>query len=236
MQDLKAIEVKGKRVLTTKQLAESYGTTRQIISNNYTRNRERYIIGKHVIPLEGEELREFKGSHQIDDQFKFVRIAYLWTEKGALLHAKSLNTDKAWEVYDYLVDFYFRVKEAEKREVVPAKTSVKPMKEKSQIPKMGNPILILKNLLSLADEQGVLLQVKELHAYRSCLRGNRIEIHKHLPFEAIVYEAAYELAHHFIHYNDGNIIDSPLRKDYDDQAERAANMIIMLLNQKILKG
>ena len=29
---------------------------------------------------------------------------YLWTEKGALLHAKSLNTDKAWEVYDYLVD------------------------------------------------------------------------------------------------------------------------------------
>ena len=33
---------------------------------------------------------------------------YLWTEKGALLPAKSLNTDKAWEVYDYLVDFYFR--------------------------------------------------------------------------------------------------------------------------------
>ena len=36
---------------------------------------------------------------------------YLWTEKGALLHAKSLNTDKAWQVYDYLVDFYFRAKE-----------------------------------------------------------------------------------------------------------------------------
>lgn len=32
-------------------------------------------------------------------------------QKGALLHAKSLNTDKAWEVYDYLVDFYFRAKE-----------------------------------------------------------------------------------------------------------------------------
>lgn len=32
-------------------------------------------------------------------------------KKGALLHAKSLNTDKAWEVYEYLVDFYFRAKE-----------------------------------------------------------------------------------------------------------------------------
>lgn len=35
---------------------------------------------------------------------------YLWTEKGALLHAKSLNTDKAWEVYDHLVETYFNVK------------------------------------------------------------------------------------------------------------------------------
>ena len=53
---------------------------------------------------------------------KFMRHnKYLWTEKGALLHAKSLNTDKAWEVYDYLVDFYFRAKEKrpEKKEIVP---------------------------------------------------------------------------------------------------------------------
>lgn len=41
---------------------------------------------------------------------------YLWTEKGALLHAKSLNTDKAWEVYDYLVDFYFRAQEAPRQQ------------------------------------------------------------------------------------------------------------------------
>ena len=33
---------------------------------------------------------------------------YFWTEKGAFLHAKSLNTDKAWELYDKLVDCYFR--------------------------------------------------------------------------------------------------------------------------------
>ena len=25
-----------------------------------------------------------------------------------MLHAKSLNTDKAWEVYEFLVDSYFR--------------------------------------------------------------------------------------------------------------------------------
>lgn len=36
---------------------------------------------------------------------------YLWTEKGTFLHAKSLNTDVAWEVYDRLVESYFRVRQ-----------------------------------------------------------------------------------------------------------------------------
>ncbi|WP_259749811.1 ORF6C domain-containing protein, partial [Lactococcus lactis] len=36
---------------------------------------------------------------------------YLWTEKGALLHAKSLGTDEAWDMYDILVDTYFKVQE-----------------------------------------------------------------------------------------------------------------------------
>ncbi|MCM1507394.1 MAG: hypothetical protein NC177_09715 [Ruminococcus flavefaciens] len=39
-----------------------------------------------------------------------IRVLYLWTERGALLHAKSINTDKAWEVYEFLVDNYFRVR------------------------------------------------------------------------------------------------------------------------------
>lgn len=104
MQQLQIVEFKGKRVLTTQQLAQCYGTTRHIISNNFTRNKDRYVINKHYIPLEGTALQEFKTCHQFDDSMKRVSILYLWTEKGALLHAKSLNTDKAWEVYDYLVD------------------------------------------------------------------------------------------------------------------------------------
>lgn len=47
----------------------------------------------------------------VDDDFVKANKLYLCTEKGALLHAKSLNTDRAWEVYDYLVDFYFWAKE-----------------------------------------------------------------------------------------------------------------------------
>ena len=45
---------------------------------------------------------------------KNLNKLYLWTEKGAFLHAKSLNTDTAWEVYDRLVDSYFIKKNNEK--------------------------------------------------------------------------------------------------------------------------
>lgn len=112
MEELRIIEHQNKRVLTTQQLAESYGTDRRVISNNFTRNKERYIEGKHYYLLQGQELRNFKGCHQIDESLKSTSILYLWTERGAFLHAKSLNTDKAWELYDSLVEHYFKSTEA----------------------------------------------------------------------------------------------------------------------------
>ena len=59
--------------------------------------------------MEGEELKDFKTNHQFDESSRINKL-YLWTEKGAFLHAKSLNTDTAWEVYDRLVDNYFNKK------------------------------------------------------------------------------------------------------------------------------
>ena len=109
MNKLKIIEFKNQRVLTTQQLAESYGTTNQIITNNFNRNKERYLEGKHYISLEGEMKKEFIDLNQIElGSLKNAKTIYLWTERGAFLHAKSLNTDKAWEVYDSLVEHYFK--------------------------------------------------------------------------------------------------------------------------------
>jgi uncharacterized protein YukE len=109
--NLMVIEQNGQRVLTTQQLAEAYGTDMERIQVNFNRNKDRYKEGKHFILLQGEELRQFKATYQIDNQLKFATKLYLWTEKGAWLHAKSLNTDKAWEAYERLVDEYYNVKE-----------------------------------------------------------------------------------------------------------------------------
>lgn len=129
MQGLQIIEIKGVRVLTSKQLAELYESNISAIKKNYSNNRRRFIRDKHYIELTGDALKLFKDEvkdvHLVAKQAKCL---YLWTEKGALLHAKSLNTDKAWEVYDWLVDFYFRARnQAAQKNVPEIATQQKPV-------------------------------------------------------------------------------------------------------------
>lgn len=109
MNELQKVEYNATLVLTTQQIAEAYGTEPRVISNNFGRNKDRYAEGKHYIRLEGDSLKAFKTNHHFDESSKVNKL-YLWTQKGALLHAKSLNTDKAWEAYDRLVDSYFEKK------------------------------------------------------------------------------------------------------------------------------
>lgn len=107
MNDIQIVEYNNIRVLTTQQVAEAYQTSTDTVTRNFNRNKDRYTEGKHYIALEGEDKNGFVDRGQIDRGLKNAKILYLWTQKGCLLHAKSLNTDIAWEVYDKLVDNYF---------------------------------------------------------------------------------------------------------------------------------
>ena len=110
--NLQVVETNNQRVLTTAQIAEQYGTDSKVISNNFNRNKERYTEGKHYYCLTGEELKNFFAITKLMNANESkIRTLYLWTEKGALMLAKSLNTDKAWEAYEVLVDTYFSDRE-----------------------------------------------------------------------------------------------------------------------------
>lgn len=230
------VEVRGIRVLTTKQIAEAYGADVKTVQYNFRYNKNKYVEGKHYIEIKDDELRRLKTRSEFQSSLKYAKRIYLWTEKGALLHAKSLNTDKAWEVYDYLVDFYFRAKEkqpeVEKDAVVPVKTTTEPMKSSAAIPHIENPIFVFKNLMALAKEENIKLEVKDIKGYFSILYKGKIALQRNMVLEKAVYETAYELAHYFIHYDCGNLINSPLSKDYNEQAERAASMMIRMLDIK----
>ena len=114
--NLKIVEYNNIRVLTTQQIADAYETDTKQISYNFNHNKGRYKEGKHYILLTGDDLRAFREIHDLPSNINKV---YLWTEKGAFLHAKSLNTDKAWEMYEKLVDFYFATKQVVNEELSP---------------------------------------------------------------------------------------------------------------------
>ncbi|AWK13288.1 ORF6N domain-containing protein [Candidatus Fukatsuia symbiotica] len=48
------------RVISTELLAQGYGTDGNNIQQNFKRNKERFIEGKHYYKVEGEELKAFR--------------------------------------------------------------------------------------------------------------------------------------------------------------------------------
>lgn len=95
-------------VITTELLAHLYGTKIKNISDNFLNNTTRFMPGKHYFKIEKNELREFKNRPEtIGLVGKNARSLILWTERGAARHAKMLETDQAWEVFEKLEDCYF---------------------------------------------------------------------------------------------------------------------------------
>lgn len=226
------VEVKGMKVLTTRQIAEAYGVSKDKIIYSFNYNKDRYVLGKHYIEVFGEELRRLKRTCEIQSSFKYAKTLYLWTEKGALLHAKSLNTDKAWEVYDYLVDFYFRAKE--ESNPVPVETvPVVSRQGDKKLPQIDNPIGVLKLLLQVAEDNGIGVSSYPFKTFESVLKNGNIGIRTGVTVEKACYELAWELSHAFIHYRNGDLIKSPLSKDYNEQATRSAELILKILNVKM---
>lgn len=92
-----------------------------------------------------------------------IRTLYLWTEKGALLHAKSLNTDKAWQVYEFLVDNYFNPKQ--KKQALTDKQSITlEIKEINARVRLSNQLLKLAKVDTLSDEYKNILVSKAAEA------------------------------------------------------------------------
>ncbi|HFI8249702.1 ORF6N domain-containing protein [Escherichia coli] len=101
-------------VITTELLAQLYGTEAIRIQQNHARNAERFIEGKHFYKLVGDELRVMKHRLSLSESVKIarnVRSLILWTERGAARHAKMLETDQAWDVFEKLEDCYFSQKD-----------------------------------------------------------------------------------------------------------------------------
>ncbi|HGT6356581.1 ORF6N domain-containing protein [Escherichia albertii] len=98
-------------VITTELLARLYGTEAIRIQQNHHENKSRFIEGKHFFKAVGDELKNLR--LVLNESQNAVKISpktrslILWTERGAARHAKMLETDQAWDVFEKLEDCYF---------------------------------------------------------------------------------------------------------------------------------
>lgn len=120
----------------------------------------RYIEGKHYYCLEGEDLRTARKIYTLSDR---VNKLYLWTEKGALLHAKSLNTDKAWQVYEFLVNNYFNPKQ-KKQALTDKQAEALEIKKTNARVRLSNQFLKLAKVDTLSEEYKNILVSKAAEA------------------------------------------------------------------------
>jgi hypothetical protein len=98
-------------------LAQAYECEARQIRQNFSNNRDRFVEGKHFYMLENKELAEFRLCvENFDSQISLspkARNLTLWLERGAARHAKMLNTDRAWEVFEILEETFFRAPKQE---------------------------------------------------------------------------------------------------------------------------
>jgi ORF6N domain./ORF6C domain. len=211
MNDIQIVEYNNIRVLTTQQVAEAYQTSTDTVTRNFNRNKDRYTEGKHYIALDGEEKNAFVDRGQIDRGLKNAKTLYLWTQKGCLLHAKSLNTDIAWEVYDKLVDNYFA-----------------PVKQLSQVDMMRiqlgmidnheDRITNLENNMTLDYGQQVVLGDTVNKTVIDVLGGKESNAYKEIG-KKVFQECNRDLKHYF----NVNARNNVPKKRFDEAVEYAKN-------------
>ncbi|EFC4002466.1 ORF6N domain-containing protein [Escherichia coli] len=103
-------------VITTELLAQLYGTEPVRIRQNHHENKVRFVEGKHFFKVVGNDLKELRVAlnYSQNPVSPKARSLILWTERGAARHAKMLETDQAWEVFEKLEDNYFNQYEKER--------------------------------------------------------------------------------------------------------------------------
>lgn len=106
------LEYHGRRVLTTERLAKAFQANERQISDNLANNASRFVAGTHFYKVEGAELRALKDRHDFSGSVgKNAKSLLLWTDRGVARHAKILDTDTAWEIYEQLEETYFAVRD-----------------------------------------------------------------------------------------------------------------------------
>ncbi|MDE7416310.1 MAG: ImmA/IrrE family metallo-endopeptidase [Lachnospiraceae bacterium] len=90
---------------------------------------------------------------------------------------------------------------------------------------------IFCRLMHLAKKRGLRVSFFPFNYYNGRLKGDHIGIRQTMEsIDDYNYSLAHEIAHYFLHYDKGNTITSDRHEEYEEQADRAAKMLLAALS------
>ena len=99
----------------------------------------------------------------------------------------------------------------------------------------------MNELLQFAENVGARVTFHDFESSaKGLMMGNgdgtfKIGIRKGLSESEATYTLAHELAHIYLHIDKGNTIESPYHAEYEEQADRAAKMLLDFMKMKEVK-
>lgn len=100
----------GIKVLTTKKLADMFGTDIMKIYSIYHRYKEKFIEGQDYFLLNRNEIVQWINQENTT-KIKYASTLYLWTEQGSFKLAQHLTGLTAWQGYCNCIYYYFGFEE-----------------------------------------------------------------------------------------------------------------------------
>lgn len=85
---------------------------------------------------------------------------------------------------------------------------------------------VFARLIHIADRNNIQVKLCQLLASDGRLKDDRIALRSAMGIDDINYSHAHELAHYYLHFDKGNTISSEKHADYEEQADRAAKMLL----------
>lgn len=97
---------------------------------------------------------------------------------------------------------------------------------------------VFEILMHVAVNNGLIVRFCPLTVSEGRLKGNRLALLQSMNIEDINYNLAHELAHAFLHYDKGDMLDMAIEKnrEYEEQADRAAKMLLACVKEGAAVG
>ncbi|TAA51063.1 phage antirepressor KilAC domain-containing protein [Shinella sp. JR1-6] len=110
--EIHKIEYRGQQVVTFALIDKVHGRPKDTAKRSFDENRERFVAGEDFVELGRDEIR----TNLPEGVFsKYAPKAHLITKRGYLKIAKTLGDDKAWEVFDEMIERYFAVEQVSRQ-------------------------------------------------------------------------------------------------------------------------